>query len=427
MVSTEQLQEFGSLQEMFSAAAEAAATSFGRPVTGVLYRQGGRRFISTSLPVRMLLSLARRDSATRNTATKVGNPADTRNRPLDSAHVREIANYLTTEEKYLVPPVMLNASRQLQVFAYRTRTETKPCTFVLPHDEYLYVTDGQHRLEALRQALESRPDLEDDSVGVTIIEESDMDKVHQDFFDAAQVKPLAKALLVEYDGREPMNWLAKEVSTQSTIFSGRIERIGNVGKNSLMLFTSNQIKLGVWQLIVGDWSIYSAASLKQAGLTVSPAKNLWHKKALSFFDEFTSVNRQWNAVAQRPLESGMTTDIPAFRNDYLHFTGGGLLVLCGVGHTILDLDPRPDGSLSDDQKQHIRDLAELDWSRNSVLWSGGLVGAQGNIAPHKSNVVLAVACAKTAIGLPTTVKEKAAIERAEASAAQQAQAPALTF
>ena len=421
MTTTQPLREFGSFQEMFVAAAEAAATSFGHQVSGVLYTQGGRRFISTGLPVRMLLNLARRDSA-----TKKGDPAKARNRPLDTGHVREIAQYLSSQDEYLVPPIILNASQELQIFVYRSPSATKPCVFVLPPEEYLYVTDGQHRLEALRQALGSRPDLGDDAVGVTIIEEANMNKVHQDFFDAAQARPLAKALLVEYDGREPINAMAKEITTHATIFHGRIERIGNVGKNSLMLFTNNQVKQAVLQLVVGDWSLYGDAIQKQAAEAISPATDLWRRKILAFFDEFTSVNPQWNKVAQRPLESGMSTNIPGFRENYLHFTGGGLLVLCGVGHGILDLDHRSDGLLSDEQRQRIHNLAELDWSREAALWSGNIVGAPGKITPHKNNVVLAVAYAKAKLGLPLTAKENGAIGGAEARAAQQQQEPALT-
>ena len=70
-------------------------------------------------------------------------------------------------------------------------------------------------------------------------------------------------------------------------------------------------------------------------------------------------------------------------------------------------------------------LAELDWSRDSALWAGSIVGAPGKITPHKSNVVLAVARAKDRLGLPVTAKEKGAIERAEALAAQREQEPAL--
>ena len=424
VTTTLPLQEFGSFQEMFTAAAEAAATSFGRPVSGVLYTQGGRRFVSTGLPVRMLLSLARRDSA-----AKKGDPAEARNRPLDAGHVKEIAQYLSNEDEYLVPPIILNAYQELQIFAYRSSSPTRPCVFVLPPDEYLYVTDGQHRLEALRQAIESRPSLGDDAIGITIIEEDSMDKVHQDFFDAAQVKPLAKALLVEYDGREPVNSMAKEICIHATIFQGRIERIGSVGKNSLMLFTNNQIKQAVLQLVVGDWSLYGDAMQKQAEQAIEPARELWRRRLLDFFEEFASANPQWSEVANRPLELGMTTDIPALRNDYLHFTGAGLLVLCGVGHAILDLAVVQDGSLSDEQKYYIRKLAELDWSRQAVLWAGYLVGPQGNVTPHKGNVVLAVARAKSGLGLPVTEKEERAIAKAtgtaQALAARQEREPAL--
>ena len=417
-------QHFSTFQEMFTAAAATAATSYGLSVPGVVYQQGGRRFISTGLPVKVLLSIGRAESADRK-----GDPAKMRNRPLDQGHVREIAQYLSSEEKYLVPPIILNSSRRLQIFAFDSGAETQVCVVVLPHGENLYVTDGQHRLEALRQASESRPEVLDDAVGVTIIEEDNMDKIHQDFFDAAQAKPLAQALLVEYDGREPTNWLAKEVIAQAAIFDGRIERIGNVGKNSLMLFTNNQIKQGVLQLVVGDWSLYGDAMQKQAAEAITPAKDLWCRRVIDFFEEFTSANSQWNEVANRPLESGVITNIPELRSNYVHFTGAGMLVLCGVGHTILDNDMPANDGFSEEQRQYVRDLAALDWSRGSALWANYLVGPQGNISAGKNNIVLAVANVKSALGLPVTEKEEKAMlkakEAAEALLSRQEQEPTL--
>ena len=317
---------------MFAAANEAAMTSFGRSVSGILYKQGGRRFISAGLPVRILLSLAKRDST-----LKKGDPTESRNRPLDNSHVKDISKYLTKEDRYLLPPIMLNAYRPLQIFAFRTPSETKPCVFVLPDGEYLYVTDGQHRLEALRQALEEKPSLGNDSVGVTIVEEGELDKVHQDFFDAAQVKPLAPALLVEYDGREPVNAIAKDICAKAAIFQGRIERIDSVGKNSLMLFTNNQVKQGIMQLVVGDWSMYGDALLQQTRQAIEAAQDLWRMRILAFIEEFTKENAEWNEVANRPLETGQVMNVPSLREHYLHFSGAGLLILCGVGHSILEL------------------------------------------------------------------------------------------
>jgi DNA sulfur modification protein DndB len=401
-------REFNTMQEAFSAAAEAAMSSFGRPVSGILYTQAGRRFISTSLPIRMLLTMARRDSA-----HKKEDPSAHRNRPLNTGHVRDIVAYLSNEPKYLVPPIMLNAAQPLQTYVYGRSAATRPCVFVLPPEEYLYVTDGQHRLEALRQAIVQRPELEHDAVGVTIIEEADIDKVHQDFYDAAQVMSLAKALLVEYDGRAPVNWVTREVTNSARIFKGRVERIGNVGKNSLMLFTTNQVKQGVFQLVVGDWSLYGDAMRKQAEQAVGPARELWRARLVSFFDEFTHVNDQWREVADRTLESGLATDIPGMREKYLHFTGGGLLVLCGAGHSILGMDAKADGALAEQQKELVHQLASLDWSRRGSLWQGYLVGPQGNVTPHKAHIVLAVVKVKKALGLPLTSKEAGAFQRAE--------------
>ena len=393
------------VQNAMNAASAAAVASFGLPIMGILYSQAGRNFISSSLPVPMLLSMARRDSVGRK-----DDPALHRNRPLSTAHVREISEYLRTEPRYLVPPIMLNSAVRLQTFIVEAPVPTKLCYFVLPPEEYLYVTDGQHRLEAIRQALQETPRMRDDSVGVTIVEEADIDKVHQDFYDAAQAAPLAKALLVEFDGREPLNALTRHVGANALILHGRVEKIGSVGKNSLMLFTTNQVKQAIYQLLVGDWSLYASAIQKQAQQILEPAQELWQERVMNFLDEFALCNLQWKQVIDNPLEAGTSVDIPRLRQNYLHFSGGGLLVLGGVGHAILD-DGGSDSTLTDRQKGLISSLADIDWSRMGELWQGYLVGPQGNIAPHKSHIALAVAKVKEVLQLPRTEKELKLLNR----------------
>ena len=401
-------------------AATAAAMNYGKPVTGILYSQAGRSFISTTLPVRMLISMTRRDSA-----GKKDDPAAHRNRPLALAHVKEIAEYLRTEPRYLVPPIMLNAASELQTFVVESPSPAKLCVFVLPPEEYLYVTDGQHRIEALRQVLEEKPDMKNDSVGVTVVQEDDIDKVHQDFYDAAQAVPLAKALLVEFDGREPLNALTRHVGANALILRGRVEKIGTVGKNSLMLYTSNQVKQAIYQLLVGDWSLYASAIQKQAQQILGPAQGLWRDRIMGFLDEFAMNNPQWKQVIDNPLESGALVDIPGLRQHYLHFSGGGLLVLGGVGHAILE-GGAPDGTLSVQQRDLIANLSSLDWSRNGGLWQGYLVGPQGNITPHKNHIALAVAKAKEALQLPRTEKELRLQERVQQAAEEASNITAAT-
>ena len=411
---------FDSLHEASIAAAEAASMSYGKPVAGIVYTQSGRRFISSSLPVSLVINLARRDSAPRK-----GDPSSHRNRPLQQKHVKEIAEYIRTEEEYLLPPLMLNAVSEMQVFEVSSPLPTKVCFFVMPPDEYLFVTDGQHRLEALKEAIAEKESLESDAIGVTIVEEPKIEKVHQDFFDAAQGMPLAKSLLVEFDGRAPLNWLTRDIIQGARVLQGRVEKVGTVGKNSLMLFTSNQIKQAAIQSLVGDWSLYHSALQKQAEERLAPARFLWRDRIVSFLDEFAAANDQWGLVADRPLDSGQSVNVPALREEFLHFSGGGFLVLAGVAHGVFELDFSPDGSFSHEQRLLISQLAELDWTRRGHLWSGYLVGADGKVHPHKTNIALAVAKVKHALGLSVTEKEAGRLGRAEEYARHELATPAV--
>ena len=405
---------YDTLQEAFMAAAETAAMTFGKPVAGNVYTQSGRRFISSSLPIPMVINLARRDSAPRR-----GDPSTHRNRPLQPKHVKEIAEYIKTEKEYLLPPLMLNSISEMQVFAVKSPLPTKLCFFVMPPDEYLFVTDGQHRLEALKEAMGEKESLEDDAIGVTIVEEPDIQKVHQDFYDAAQGMPLAKSLLVEFDGRAPMNWLTRDVSQNARVLRGRVEKVGTVGKNSLMLFTSNQVKQAAIQSLVGDWSLYHSALQKQAEERLAPARFLWRDRIVSFLDEFTAANDQWRLVADRPLDSGQSVDVPSMREGFLHFSGGGFLVLAGAAHGVFEMEFSENVSFSSEQRGIIGHLADLDWSRRGRLWAGYLVGADGKVHPHKTNIALAVAKVKEVLGLSVTEKEAARLERAEELASSE--------
>ena len=103
--------------------------------------------------------------------------------------------YLRKNATYLISPIIVNSSDTLDIFVGPSSLATRPCTFVLPKEEALHVTDGQHRVEALRQAVREKPDLLHDGIGITLIEEMDIDRIHQDFYDAAQTKKLEPGCL----------------------------------------------------------------------------------------------------------------------------------------------------------------------------------------------------------------------------------------
>ena len=405
--------EFDTFDEARQRGSEEASTIFAMAIPGVLYRQGERNVFSSSLPLHLAVKIATIDSA-----KKKGDPSQYRNRPLDNGHVKEIAKYLERPGKFVLPSITFNTNKRMRVFTVNYDAPAKAGVFLLSLGDPFYVTDGQHRLKAIEEALRQRPGLASDAIGVTFIEEANLDQIHQDFVDCAQSKSIGAALLVEYDGREPLNMLTRLVGRDTQVLDGKVEKVGNVGKNSSMLFTSNQVKQGMLHALVGDWSLYNDDMREKAQEKIDEVgvPEVVAKRMVEFLDAFTEFNDQWCDVKD-DAGAGLV-DIPALRADYLHFTGAGLLVICGVGHSILGAEAPgwASGGFSYEQRELVERLAGIDWSKSSPLWKGNLVGDQGNVTPHKVAVVLAVAKVKRDLGISLTDKEEARLRVAEAPA-----------
>jgi DNA sulfur modification protein DndB len=403
-------QVYDSIQAAFTAAAEAAAQTNGIPVAGIVYRQGGRRFIATSLTGDLLTSLVGQTKSVSAKQKQTYDVDSRRNRPLDAGHKNTIKQYLLEVEDYILPPVLLNSREPLRIFTVKSSAAAVSCVFVLPRGEHLFVTDGQHRVEALRDAIREqpgRPQLLQDAVAVSIVEEEDIDKTHQDFYDAAQVKALPPALLVEYDQREPINRLTKDLVRDVPIFKGRIQRLGSsVSKNSPFMFTNNMIKRAVVAMLAGD-----EKKETPAGHIATPAQELWRNRLSHFFSMFTEANPQWQEVSQRTLESGQQTDVPGLREKYLHFTGAGLLIIGGVGHSILAKSPANSEELTAEQVTVVQALAGIDWHREAPVWKRSIIGGDGTIQPHRGVVAVAVADVKQMLGLELTEREEGMLKR----------------
>jgi DGQHR domain-containing protein len=406
------------LNEAFTKAAEAAAYSHGQVTTGLLYTQGTRRFICTSVEGSFLTSLIQPiPHVPQNQQTKY-DIAGSRNRPLDAGHKNTIKQYLVTERDYLLPPILLSANQLLQIFAVKTPGKTQVCVFVLPRAQCLCITDGQHRIEALREAIIERSDLADDGVAVSIVEEEGLAKTHQDFWDAAQTKPLPVSMLVEYDGREPVNRVTRELVAMLAIFKDRVNKVTkSIGKKSVLLFTNSMIKNSVVMFAAGY------QNEDAAGVYLRANTDIWLQRIAEFFGVFTGHNPQWSMVAQRSPASGQTVDIPALRPQYLHFSGAGLLILGGVGHAIFDLGVPDDATLTDEQLGYVIRLAEeVDWRRTAQLWRRSVITGSGTIAPHASALQAAISDLKAAIGLPLSEVDVRHINDIDAKLAAQREA-----
>jgi DNA sulfur modification protein DndB len=388
-----------SFEDAMRAASQEAAATMSQPVASVIYQQGGRQFIVTSFPLGFLVERVKLDTMRRG-----DDPDEHINRPLMRDHVRAIVRYLTEQPDYILPAVTLSMREPLRCHVPRAQSPVKLGFAVLPVSVRFDVTDGQHRIKALEEALHAKPGLADDAIAVTIAQEARIDKVHQDFVDCAQVKPIPPALLTAFNLRDPLARLTREIIGEVRVFRGRIEKAGRtVGKSSINLFTMNQVRAGLAELLTGD-SMQAATQLRRAVEERIPDEGMARQRQeafVRFFEWFTDANSQWSEVAQSGEDPARDKiDSATLRQRYVHFTATGLLITGRVGHHILKLDEQS-------QPRLVRALAQLDWSRRGKLWEGNVATPDGKVVTSRLPVETAIAKVKETLGMALSEKDTA--------------------
>ncbi|MGK7957832.1 MAG: DNA sulfur modification protein DndB [Crocosphaera sp.] len=351
-----------------------AATSGARVFVCHVYQQGGRPHLVFSLPMNVLVDLARLQSA--ETKKNKSNVEEKMNRPKIPSHVNEIAKYLLYTDKYILPPFIFNCNSPLKVFSYGTGPVQSGYA-IISSDIELYVTDGQHRLEAIKKILPERPSLKDDSVTVLVVQEEDMDQIHQDFADCAKNQPIPKALRAAFDVSDTLSKLARQISRDLVVFEGRIDKIsGSVGKAPDYMFTMNQLRMGVAEFLFGS----CRKQVLESHINVNQGEyDLMLKKLKHFYKEFAQYNEVWNHLL---TPSSQTTGLNLYeiRQQRIDFNSVGFQIISRVGYLIFNKTE----SFSDIQQDTLlKTLASLDYSRECELWQNSVVtdheDKQGNI------------------------------------------------
>jgi DGQHR domain-containing protein len=340
-----------------------ASTSGARVFLCHVYEQGKRTHLSFCLPLNLLLEIARLNSA--DGKNNKSNPEDMINRPLMQAHVKEIAKYLIETDYYILPPFIFNSDTPIKVFAFGAGV-VKTGYAVIPSNVVFYVTDGQHRLKAIEKAIIERPDLLNDSVTALVVQEEDIDQIHQDFADCAKNKPIPPALRASFDVSDFLSRISRQIAKELVIFNGRIDKISStVGKDPKYLFTMSQLRVGMAEFIFGT------SKKKTLDSCSTCEKNEYInflQKAKLFYTEFANHNQVWNSLLQ-PSSTTINVDLYAFRQERIDFNSVGFQIISRIGHLIFfnnELD-------ENQRKLLIETLANLDYSRNCSLWLNSVV------------------------------------------------------
>lgn len=389
--------EHNTYEEAFRSAAEEAATTMATIAPTVMYCQGTRSYLTTAFPLGYVAERVRIDALARG-----ANADEHYNRPLIAEHHRAITAYLTSQDDYVLPPLSLCVQDPLRCHIPRSSSAVKLGVIVLPTSIVYNITDGQHRVKALRDALSQKEKMGEDGIGVTIVVENDMEKIHQLFWDCAQTKSIPQSLLTAYNKRDPLARLVREVCEQVPVFNGRIEQISKtVGKSSINVFTLNQLRIGIAEILTGDAS-QATLSLRKDMATMlgsEQAKEEHRKYIVDFYNTFSLANVEWSELlgAGDPALGAVDTD--ALRHRFVHFTGTGLTVIGRLGFFVRNYP-------SAERERLIEALArQIDWSRDADIWQGNAV-LSGRMNGQRAAVEVAVMKIKAQLGIPISNQEQ---------------------
>jgi DNA sulfur modification protein DndB len=344
-------------------ATRSAATSGARLFICHVYEQGNRTHLAFSLSLKLLLEIAKLNSA--DGKKNKSNAEEMMNRPLMQPHVKDIAKYLVNTDAYILPPFIFNSNTPIKVFAFGSGS-VKFGYAIISSDILLYVTDGQHRLKAIEKAVIERPELNNDSVTVLVVQEEDLEQIHQDFADCSKNKPIPPALRASFDVSDFLSKITRDLTKELDIFTGRIDKISStVGKDANYIFTMSQLRIGVSEFLFGT----SNKSLDSFTVENREEYQTFLNKAKLFYLEFARNNTTWSLLFQPRSQANNLLNFYNLRQERIDFNSVGFIVISRIGYLIFS-----DSSFTEEQSMIlIKALASLDYRRTCILWENSLV------------------------------------------------------
>jgi hypothetical protein len=197
------------------------------------------------------------------------------------------------------------------------------------------------------------------------------------------------------------------------VFRNRVERVAKtVGKSVTLLYTANQVKQSVAELVLGNSLLASRMKVGEATRLSDETIMADHKRlVIDFFSSFAASNEQWASLIASDDPAQVTADTGALREEFVSCTATGLVVIGRVGHTILTC-PEPE------RTRLVQALAtEIDWRRSGEIWSNNIVVAGGRMVTQRVPLELAAIRVKQQLGLPLLRIEQNRLQRMGESAA----------
>lgn len=339
--------------------------------------QAGREYYVSMFPLRLLLHFRFEDDEML--------PELRAQRTLNKGRIPEIARYIVDNKStYTFSAITASIDGEILFtpMGQESSASFRLGTMTLSMDAKFIINDGQHRHAAIRAALQTAPELGDETIAVVLFADRGLQRSQQMFADLNRhaVRPSA-SLGILYDHRSTAGKVVKHLSLTSAIFRDLIEtERSNLAARSQKLFTLSALNFATRELLPDkDLEDFQHAS----------------KRCQEFWDAVGAQIPQWLQVKDGKVTAG------EIRRDFIHCHAIVLQALGRAGRALYEAYPN-------DAQKRIQRLKGVDWSRrNAQTWEGrAMVG--GKMSKSGQNVTLTSNELKRVLGLKLTEEEQVA-------------------
>jgi DNA sulfur modification protein DndB len=329
-------------------------------------------------------------------------PAEMRaQRILNKARIPEIRDYILDNPKdYVFSAITASISARVQFEPLSQDPDMgRIGRLLVPSDADYIINDGQHRRQAILEALKVRPELANETIPVVFFLDVGLERSQQMFADLNRyaIRP-SRSIGLFYDHRNEKAKLARMVIMNSELFREIVDfERSSLSPRSRALFTLSAFYNASADLVT-DLSEGDVA--KDANLV----RDFWECVAVLF--------PMWTQVREGKLSAGEV------REGYIHTHGIALQSIARAGNALMKAEPST-------WHTRLRALRGIDWSRRNPDWEGrAMLG--GRLAKTESNLLLTTAYIKRKLGLSLKPEENLAEHAAATPGSRRKKTPALT-
>ena len=265
------------------------------------------------------------------------------NRRLTPSHAKNIENYLSERDDWLLGSLLLGISPEAIVFKpYPHESGEESAQFGelrirANRASSMRIFDGQHRRRAIRELLRT---LEDDqsrsdkfsamlksSLPIVLYVEEDIRALQQMFADAAKTKPIEANTVVRFDQHDAFNLTALWLAEESKLFSDRVEmERTTVPRASRSLIAINQLAACLKTLDVG----YNGRVRKDRNEAHMMNRSPLEEKGRLWADEFLPAARaEYEGLVTGSISD---SDVPNIRASSFAYNATVIRVMAGCCH-----------------------------------------------------------------------------------------------